>query len=77
MVLESVNEREKTSKAVLETVRGFADKEAYADDVAEVLQAGGIELEKTLWTVWRLIDENRLFLDHSGHLVLERPEPAE
>ena len=77
MVTETVNEREKTSKAVLDKLQGLPSSMAYADQIAEALYEGGIEIEKTLWTVWRLIDENRLFLDESGRLVLNKPEHNE
>lgn len=74
MVIETVAEREKTSRAVLDALRAFTAGKVYANDIAEDLRSSGIEFEKTLWTVWRLIDENRLFLDESGHLVLQKPE---
>lgn len=77
MVVETVTEREKTSLAVLEELQERGLSTAFADDIAKALQEDGIGVEKTLWTIWRLIDENRLFLDDAGHLVLEKPVRAE
>ncbi len=77
MVIETVDEREKTSRAVLDLLREHNFHAAYADDIAEVLTSSGYEFEETLWTIWRLIDENRLFLDESGYLVVEQPERSE
>lgn len=74
MVVETVIEREKTSQAVLTVLQDYMSRSAYADDIARKLEEDGIGVEKTLWTIWRLIDENRLFLDDAGHLVLDKPE---
>ncbi len=76
MVIETVAEREKTSMAVLAALERHASK-TYADEIAQTLEASGIDLERALWTVWRLIDENRLFLDVDGHLVLHKPKHGE
>ena len=70
MVIETVNEREKTSLAVLDALRQRGSGTAYADDIAKILEADGIDLDRTLWTIWRLIDENRLTLDDAGHLMI-------
>lgn len=77
MVVETVDEREKTSEAVFSALQERTSSTAYADDIAKALEAVGIGVEKTLWTIWRLIDENRLFLDDRGHLLLEQPERGE
>lgn len=77
MVIETVAEREKTSLAVLDALEELGFNSAYADDIAKFLEADGIEFEKTLWTIWRLIDENRLSLDDAGHLVIAQSEPGE
>lgn len=77
MVIETIDEREQTSRAVLETLRTRTSTPTYADDIAKALESDGIDIERTLWTIWRLIDENRLFLDDAGHLVIEMPERGE
>lgn len=77
MVIETVDEREKTAKALFATLQDRASSKVYADDIADVLKADGTGAQTTLWTIWRLIDENRLFLDDTGHLVVEMPDRDE
>lgn len=77
MVIETVDEREKTAKAVVATLQDRARSKVYADDIADVLKADGIGAQTTLRSIWRLIDENRLFLDDTGHLVVEMPDRDE
>lgn len=74
MVIETVAEREKTAEAVLTALRNRIAHALYADDIAAALEADGIETGTTLWTIWRLIDENRLSLDDTGHLVIVASE---
>jgi len=73
VVVETIAEREVTSMAVLEAIRQRGDELAHAQAIAEILEEKGIDQQSTLWTVWRLIDENRLFLDEKGYLTLEKP----
>lgn len=76
MVIETVDERVKASQAVLDALQERASTAAYANDIAAALESVGIDFEKTLWTPWSLIDENRLFLDEAGHLVIEQVGPG-
>jgi hypothetical protein len=73
VVVETIAEREVISRAVLEAVRKRGDGLADAQAIAEILEQRKIDQETTLWTIWRLIDENRLFLDEKGYLTIEKP----
>jgi hypothetical protein len=74
MVTETINERERTSEAVLRAIRNLEQGSSYAINLEEALKSEDIDPVQAISTVWRLIDENRLFLDDKGALRLEAPE---
>lgn len=74
MVVETVAGRERTSQAIMDALKDRSGQVSYAIDLVEALQAHGVEPVEAISTIWRLIDENRLFFDENGRLVLEKPE---
>jgi hypothetical protein len=74
MVIETISERERTSEAVLRAIRNLEQGSSYAINLEEALKSEDIDPVHAISTVWRLIDENRLFLDDKGALRLEAPE---
>lgn len=74
MVVETIDERERMSEAVLRAIRELDQSNSYAVNLVETLEAEDIDPVQAISTVWRLIDENRLFFDDKGTLRLDAPE---
>lgn len=74
MVVETIDEREHMSKAVIKAIQESDQAHSYAVNLVEALKDQDIDPVKAISTVWRLIDENRLFLDDKGALRLDAPE---
>lgn len=67
MIVETIEQREVTASKVLLAANAIP-RPVFADDIADSLYPD-VPTGESLRTVWRLIDENRLFLGEYGEIV--------